>query len=598
MDNRRDFLKKAALLSSSSLLSNTLPPVIQKALAVAPEVGSTFYDAEHIVFLMQENRSFDHQLGMLQGVRGFNDPRAIQLPDQNTVWLQTNAQGDTYGPFHLNVKDTKVAWMGSLPHGWTDQTDAMNNGKYDKWLDTKKARNKAFNDMPLTMGYCDREDFPFYYSLADAFTVCDHNFCSSITGTHPNRHYWMTGTVREKNEPEAIAHLWNVNNYEYPTLNWTTYPERLQAAGVPWKVYQNEITMGYGLKGEESAWLSNFGTNVLEYYQQYNVRLHEGGIANLQAKNESVRQLIAELEKQPADEKTAQKLAAARKLLTNIETAQRRYTTDGYANLPEDYVIDKKFMKKLGDVITSDYFERHDKALLNTTTILGNYLLNINTINHMMSYQDPTFIKVVITNLIEEILSAFKSKAKEVTNDLDKTKSLRKLINYSCHDTNLTPLLFFMGLLDFECHLEQLSDEKIRGCSNKVPYSSSIIFELVRDLKDNSVNVFTRFNGRYYYVCEGPTKPVKMACPLNKFISTMSKAVFENKAEMREFCGIPEPKKQQETNQTPNRMFMDLIKIPAIIAAVAVTILVWRLLHYRSLANNLSRRFTGADKTE
>jgi len=333
MENRRDFLKKAALLSSSSLLSNSLPPVIQKALAVAPELGSTFYDAEHIVFLMQENRSFDHQLGMLQGVRGFNDPRAIQLPDQNSVWLQTNAKGDTYGPFHLNVKDTKVAWMGSLPHGWTDQTDAMNNGKYDKWLETKKARNKTFADMPLTMGYCDREDFPFYYSLADAFTVCDHNFCSSITGTHPNRHYWMTGTVREKNEPEAIAHLWNVNNYEYPTLNWTTYPERLQAAGIPWKVYQNEITMGYGLKGEESAWLSNFGTNVLEYYQQYNVRLHEGGIANLQAKNESVRQLITDLEGQPADEKTAQKLAAARKLLTNIETAQKRYTADGYANL-------------------------------------------------------------------------------------------------------------------------------------------------------------------------------------------------------------------------------------------------------------------------
>ncbi|GAB3552559.1 phosphocholine-specific phospholipase C [Spirosoma fluminis] len=336
MANRRDFLKKAALLSSAGLFDKTLPPVIQKALAIAPEPGSTFYDAEHIVFLMQENRSFDHQLGMLQGVRGFNDPRAIQLPDKNTVWLQTNAKGDTYGPFHLNVKDTKVAWMGSLPHGWTDQTDAMNDGKYDKWLETKKAHNKAFADMPLTMGYCDRQDFPFYYSLADAFTVCDHNFCSSITGTHPNRHYWMTGTVREKNEPEAVAHLWNVSNYEYPTLNWTTYPERLQAAGIPWKVYQNEITMGYGLKGEESAWLSNFGTNVLEYYQQYNVRLHEGGIANLQVKNESVRQLIAELEKGPADEKTGQKLTAARKLLTNIETAQQRYTADGYAKLSDE----------------------------------------------------------------------------------------------------------------------------------------------------------------------------------------------------------------------------------------------------------------------
>ncbi|MEZ0482971.1 phosphocholine-specific phospholipase C [Fibrella aquatica] len=333
MNNRRDFLKKAALLSSSGLLGNTLPPVIEKALAIAPEPGSTFYDAEHIVFLMQENRSFDHQLGMLQGVRGFNDPRAIQLPNKNTVWLQTNEKGDTYGPFHLDVKDTKVAWMGSLPHGWTDQTDAMNNGQYDRWLDTKKARNKAFGDMPLTMGYCDRSDFPFYYSLADAFTVCDHNFCSSITGTHPNRHYWMTGTVREKNEPEALAHLWNVSNYEYPTLNWTTYPERLQEAGIPWKVYQNEITMGYGLKGEQSSWLSNFGTNVLEYYQQYNVRLHEGGIANLRAKRESVQQLIADLEKEPADDKTAQKLAAARKLLNNIGIAQQRYTADGYAKL-------------------------------------------------------------------------------------------------------------------------------------------------------------------------------------------------------------------------------------------------------------------------
>jgi len=37
----------------------------------------------------------------LQGVRGFDDPRAIQLPDGNKVWLQTNAKGETYGPFRL-----------------------------------------------------------------------------------------------------------------------------------------------------------------------------------------------------------------------------------------------------------------------------------------------------------------------------------------------------------------------------------------------------------------------------------------------------------------------------------------------------------------
>ncbi|MDR6804433.1 phospholipase C [Dyadobacter sp. BE34] len=344
MDSRRDFLKKAALLAGTGAMANTLPPVIQKALAIDPAPGSTFYDAEHIVFLMQENRSFDHQLGMLQGVRGFNDPRAIDLADKNKVWFQTNKAGETYGPFRLNVKDTKVAWMGSIPHGWTDQTDAMNNGKYDRWLDVKAPRNKQYAHIPLTMGYCDRSDFPFYYSLADAFTVCDHNFCSSITGTHPNRYYWMTGTVREKNEPAGLAHLWNISNYEYPELEWKTYPERLEENGINWKVYQNELTMGYGLKGEESAWLSNFGTNVLEYFKTYNVRFHEGGIANLESKRQTVVQTIADLEKQAAtDSRAATRLAAAKRLLKNIETAQTKFNKDTYARLSDK---DKKLNDK------------------------------------------------------------------------------------------------------------------------------------------------------------------------------------------------------------------------------------------------------------
>ena len=335
MDNRRDFLKKAALLSGSAAMINVLPPVIQKALAINPELGSTFYDAEHIVFLMQENRSFDHQLGNLQGVRGYNDPRAIHLPDNNKVFLQTNENGDTYGPFHLNVKDTKVAWMGSLPHNWTDQTDAMNNGKYDKWLNVKKAHNPNYASIPLTMGYCNRADFPFYYSLADAFTVCDQNFSSSITGTHPNRHYWMTGTVRESNNVDAVAHLWNVNNYDSPTLGWTTYPERLQENGISWKVYQNEITIGYGLNTDGGDWLSNFGTNVLEYFKQYNVNLHAGAIANLRTKKEVLTKQIADLEQQPADDKTTSRLAASKKLLERITSALDSSSKSSYDKLSQ-----------------------------------------------------------------------------------------------------------------------------------------------------------------------------------------------------------------------------------------------------------------------
>src|SRR5215211_8233133 len=106
MDNRREFIKKATLLAGAAGVSGIMPASIQKALAINPQAGSTYLDAEHIVFLMQENRSFDHCYGSLQGVRGFNDPRAISLPNKNKVWLQTNARGETYAPFRLDIKNT------------------------------------------------------------------------------------------------------------------------------------------------------------------------------------------------------------------------------------------------------------------------------------------------------------------------------------------------------------------------------------------------------------------------------------------------------------------------------------------------------------
>jgi phospholipase C len=335
MDSRRDFLKKAAFLSGGAAMLNTLPPVIQKALAIDPAVGSTFYDAEHVVFLMQENRSFDHALGTLQGVRGFNDPRAITLPNKNKVWLQSNKEGQTYGPFHLNIKETKIAWMGSTPHNWTDQSDARNGGKYDQWVEVKRPYKTTYAHMPLTMGYCKREDFPFYHSLADAFTVCDQNFCSVIAGTHPNRYYWMTGTIRTENSSEGLAHVWNNSNYDKPVLNWKTYPERLEENGIAWKIYQNELTMGFGLNGEASSWLSNFGTNVLEYFQQYNVRLHPGAINNLADKKKALLASIAESPKEGLDGEQIKKIAAIKKLLIKTEEEEQSYTMAAYDALSD-----------------------------------------------------------------------------------------------------------------------------------------------------------------------------------------------------------------------------------------------------------------------
>src|SRR3569832_2182532 len=108
MGSRRDFLKQAAFMTGAG--SVWLSEAIQRAAAIDPEPGSTFMDAEHVVILMQENRSFDHLYGSLRGVRGFDDPRAIQLPNGNPVWFQSNRDGETFAPIRLDIKNTKATW--------------------------------------------------------------------------------------------------------------------------------------------------------------------------------------------------------------------------------------------------------------------------------------------------------------------------------------------------------------------------------------------------------------------------------------------------------------------------------------------------------
>src|SRR6201994_488606 len=296
MDSRREFIKKAALLAGATSLSNVLPPSIQRALAINAAEGSTYLDAEHIVILMQENRSFDHCFGTLKGVRGYNDPRAIDLPNKNKVWLQSNAKGETYAPFRLDIKNTKATWMHSLPHSWSNQVRARNDGKYDQWLDNKHSGTPEYAHMPLTMGFHTREDLPFNYALADAFTVCDQNFCSSLTGTNPNRLYFWTGTVREEQNENSRANVWN-DDMDYGTLKWATFPERLEDNGISWKCYQNEMSIDVGFEGEQDPWLSNFQDNPLEFFAQYNIQLHQKHLESLDNRIANLPGRIADTQK-------------------------------------------------------------------------------------------------------------------------------------------------------------------------------------------------------------------------------------------------------------------------------------------------------------
>src|SRR4030081_4003092 len=94
--DRRTFLQ----LLSTGALSAAFPSSISRALSIPAHCRTgTINDVQHIVFMMQENRSFDHYFGTLRGVRGFGDPRAVTLPSGNPVWYQPNGGNSYVLPF-------------------------------------------------------------------------------------------------------------------------------------------------------------------------------------------------------------------------------------------------------------------------------------------------------------------------------------------------------------------------------------------------------------------------------------------------------------------------------------------------------------------
>ena len=252
MNSRRGFLRLAASTAGAASAFALLPDSIRRALAIpASSPTGTLNDVEHVVVFMQENRSFDHYFGRLRGVRGFNDRHPIPLPGGAPVWHQPRKAEPQAAllPFRLDTTATSAQCVGDLDHSWVKTHAAIANGAYDRW---------CANKTDMTMGHHAREDLPFHYALADAFTVCDHYFCSTPCQTHPNRLYLMTGTIDPTGAGggPAIDNNDRVDVPKLPPFTWTTYPERLQQAGISWQVYQQGLDFNDDYNG-------NYGTNVL-----------------------------------------------------------------------------------------------------------------------------------------------------------------------------------------------------------------------------------------------------------------------------------------------------------------------------------------------
>jgi phospholipase C len=253
--DRRRFLQ----IAGGTVAATALTSSIARAAAISPAVRTrTVKDVEHIVVLMQENRSFDHYFGSLRGVRGFGDPHPALQPSGKDVWNQ-----DGVLPFHPKAPDLGLQFIADLAHDWNTTHQALDGGAYDQWVQAKTN---------VTMAYLTREDIPFHYALADAFTICDNYHCSLLTATDPNRYYMWTGYAGNDGTDGSQGPTGPVIDNAEAGYNWQTYPERLEAAGVSWKIYQDS---GAGLDAAgfwgwtDDAYIGNYGDNSLLYFLQY-----------------------------------------------------------------------------------------------------------------------------------------------------------------------------------------------------------------------------------------------------------------------------------------------------------------------------------------
>ncbi|MEV0007174.1 phosphocholine-specific phospholipase C [Streptomyces sp. NPDC047973] len=280
---RRDFLRRSATTLGAAAAASALPTSVSRALAVDAAVRTgTIKDVEHVVILMQENRGFNHYFGSMRGVRGFGDRFPVPLESGKPVWYQSDGSREI-PPYHLDPARSSALLVPSTPHSFSDAQAAWNQGKSGFWPKFKSE---------YSMGYYRRDDIPFQFALAEAFTICDAYHCSVTTGTDPNRITFWSGSnfnpelgrqgvnpKDDQSEPNNlrswikgkwVPDAWpQTYTYASNAFTWDTLPDVLERAGVSWHIYQdmNDNWTGamHGCLAFESFRTARPGTPVYEH---------------------------------------------------------------------------------------------------------------------------------------------------------------------------------------------------------------------------------------------------------------------------------------------------------------------------------------------
>jgi phospholipase C len=177
----------------------------------------------HVVVLMQENRSADDYLAQLnnQGQSDFEPQPMTGNPDP------TNPGGPAILPFH---KTSVCETQGDLNHSWNGTHKEVNGGAMDGF--TKQNVNALDPTGSRTMGYYDQSDLPFYYGMYNTFATGDRYFSSVLSQTFPNREYLFAGT--------SFGHI---DNSPGPFDQASVF-NLLDAHSISWKIYVAQPQFG------------------------------------------------------------------------------------------------------------------------------------------------------------------------------------------------------------------------------------------------------------------------------------------------------------------------------------------------------------------
>ncbi len=232
MIRHKFFAVVLAIFLGASQLGLANPP----AASTSPQTTTPI---KHLVVLMQENHTFDNYFGTYPGANGF--PVDAKMPVD-----PTNPNSPVVLPWHIGNST-----ITDLSHNAPTFLAQYDSGKMDGFI---SALNSLNQNGPLSMGFYDYRDIPYYWNLAANYVLFDDFFSSAKDGSGPNHMYWIAGVSPTPKHGQQLSDV---------LANLPTIFDRLQAAGVSWKFYVEnyDASINYrtmasaGSRGSQVIWV-------------------------------------------------------------------------------------------------------------------------------------------------------------------------------------------------------------------------------------------------------------------------------------------------------------------------------------------------------